>query len=85
MKTIEERAIALVDDLYGETARTMNKRLVEKTILAFKEQLEITRHACAEVALYEYGHDIDASYTWDDLNEQRKVIHQAIMNTNAVK
>ena len=49
-----------------------------------KDQDKITRHACAEASLCEYGQDVNAEYTWEDLDDQRNTIHQAIINTKSI-
>lgn len=48
MKTIEKRAIKLLENLFGDGVHLRNKRLLPETIKALKEQDKITRHACAE-------------------------------------
>jgi hypothetical protein len=83
MKTAEERADLFVSKLPDSCHGNIDE-IKEQFVIELKRQDKITRHACAETALYEYGNDIFADYTWEDLHEQRQVISKAIMNTKAI-
>jgi hypothetical protein len=76
MRTVEERALKIVNDNHSIICQGHTEVMAIVITQALKEQDKITRHACADIVLNQGGRVLNKSVR-DDM-------HRKIMNTKSV-